>query len=143
MSEETDSEREQLRIATEALDRFLPWSELIPIHEAFELVQKIAAELKVPAYKTESRLRSELLKRNLITTRQRPKGTTVEEWMRSPEPGLPNVEYTEYTSEEAIRELFRRKAARRKELDRDRKREKRKPKKARQTKTSQNRRRTA
>jgi len=127
MSDETDSELERLRKATDAEDEFLPLAEQIPMREAFELHQKIAAELNVPAYKTENRLWSELRKHNLVATRQRPKGTSVEEWVRSSEPGLPNFEYTEFTSERAIRELLCRKRARRKELDRDRKREKRKP----------------
>jgi hypothetical protein len=107
-------DEEELEAKAEQLEQFLPHSELISMSAAFELAKAIASDLGVTGYKTERLLTRELRKESLIATRQ---VTPIEDWLKSSPP-----QYEEVTSKRAIDELFKRKAARRRQLDRDRKR---------------------
>jgi hypothetical protein len=120
-SSEAQTEAE-LRTKTEQLDQFLPYGELISIPVAFEFARAVASDLGVIGYKTERLLVRELRKENLTTTRQGLATGTLKDWLKSKSPEPPQFEYEEVTSERAIRELFKRKAARRRQFDRDRKR---------------------
>jgi hypothetical protein len=123
-SSEAPTEAE-LQAKTEELDQFLPYGELVPIPAAFEVAKAVAAELGVTDYKTEKLLVRALRKENLIAKLQEPATGTLNDWLKSKSPELPQSKYEEFTSERAIRELFKRKAARRRQLDRDLKRKRR------------------
>ena len=120
-SSEAQTEPE-LRAKTEELDQFLTYGELIPFPAAFELAKAVAAELGVTEYKTQTLLVRALRKEKLTTSRQGLAKGTLNDWLKSKSPELPQFEYEVFTSERAIRELFKRKAARRRQLERDRKR---------------------
>jgi len=130
-SSETQAEAElqameaELQAKTEQLDQFLPHSELISIPQAFEFARAVASDLGVIGYKTEKLLIRELGKENLTTTLQGLATGTLNDWLKSKSPEPPQFRYEKVTSKRAIRELFRRKAARRRQLDRERKKKQR------------------
>ena len=127
----------ELRAKSEQLDQFLPYSELISIPEAFEFARAVASELGVIGYKTEKLLVRELRKENLTTTLQGPATGTHDDWLKSKSPAS-QLEYEEFTTKRAILEFFKRKAARRTQLDRERKRKRRAKSKLLKTKNSKN-----
>jgi hypothetical protein len=136
-SSEAQTEPE-LRAKTEELDQFLPYGELIPFPAAFEVAKAVASELGVTDYKTETLLVRALRKEKLTEKRQGLAKGTLKDWLKNKSPEPPQFEYEEFTSERAIRELFKRKAARRRQLDRERKRKRRAKSQLLQTKNSKN-----
>jgi hypothetical protein len=124
-AESSDPPSEAELLATAEEFQFLPLGELIPIPAAFEFAKAVASELGVTGFKTETLFVRALRKENLTTTLQDTARGTLNDWLKSKSPEPPKFAYEDFTSERAVRELFKRKAARRRQLDRERKRKRR------------------
>jgi len=118
--------REEILAEAQRIDEEIgPSKELVSIRAAFDLAGPLADRLGVSSYKTQDGLARALRKEKLVTD-SLPRlvvGATTEEWIKSDAPGR-LVQSEELTSERALRELFKRRAARRRKLDRNRKKPK-------------------
>ena len=121
------SREEHLAEAQRIDEEIGPRSEWIPLHAVFEVARTLAEQLGVPQYKTHERLAHALRKAKLVTTSiPRFVGTVAEEWSKSEDPELPQLEHEEITSRRAINLLFERRSAQRRRLDLKRKKAKQK-----------------
>ena len=121
------SREEHLAEAQRIDEEIGPRSEWIPLHAVFEVARTLAEQLGVPQYKTHERLAHALRKAKLVTTSiPRFVGTVAEEWSKSEDPELPQLEHEEITSKRAINLLFERRSAQRRRLDLKRKKAKQK-----------------